>query len=406
MNEPPPDAVRLDDWFVLLDPTFDVSTTVELPADAIVGGWPVLDEGAVGPFEPNPHYRPRDEAAPTDPINATLRLLVSADDVADDLVRMVRGSVVALGCDEENRPAIGKSPDGELCVVVATAESQKRNVPTPRWWPIAGDRLPDVIPEGVDILLNPASSAPFRLRTDHCAGERTASRSFAIAAGLPCPALCGICGPVSGIGKARPRLDFDAETRTHILGITSRDCAVCRMDVEIHTRSMNEFGGCPTGAARTRATRQHDQLAGRILLDGTLEIPICGHQIPVGRPVHTDGPPAEESGTDLDLERIRTGMSMSVYGVPENVAAIEPGRRDGAMCPLVRAVSIQCHPAVGHVAFAERDARPCLISTDITPLTRESHSDDAPLSIAQRNAEYISGPESHQLAVRRGTDQG
>lgn len=170
MNEPPPDAVRLDDWFVLLDPTFDVSTTVELPADAIVGGWPVLDEGAVGPFEPNPHYRPRDEAAPTDPIDATLRLLVSADDVADDLVRMVRGSVVALGCDEENRPAIGKSPDGELCVVVATAESQKRNVPTPRWWPIAGDRLPDVIPEGVDILLNPASSAPFRLRTDRLRG--------------------------------------------------------------------------------------------------------------------------------------------------------------------------------------------------------------------------------------------
>ncbi|WP_174184218.1 type VII secretion system-associated protein [Nocardia barduliensis] len=170
MKEPPPEAVRLDDWFVLLDPTFEISTTVELPADAIVGGWRILDDGAVGPFEPNPHYRPGDETAPTDPIDATLRLLVSAENVADDLVPMVRGSVVSLGCDEENRPAIGSSPDGVPCVVVATAEAQKRNVPVSRWWPISGDRLPEVIPDGVDILLNPASSAPFRLRTDRLRG--------------------------------------------------------------------------------------------------------------------------------------------------------------------------------------------------------------------------------------------
>lgn len=164
MEEPMPGAIRQDDWFILLDP---VRQTDPLPAapDTIVGGWMVAEDGAVGPFEPNPRYIPADDSTPTDPVDALLRRIAAGESLADDLVEWILNAIVEIGCDEQDRPLIGRAPDGVTCAVVATAALQKQDVDADRWWPVLGRELPDILPPSTDILLNPNGSAPFRLIT-------------------------------------------------------------------------------------------------------------------------------------------------------------------------------------------------------------------------------------------------
>ncbi|WP_051133710.1 type VII secretion system-associated protein [Nocardia paucivorans] len=157
---PTPDAIRQDNWFVLVDPGYPADAP---PREAMIGGWVIEEEGKVGPFRPNPYYRPSSPDIPTDPIDTLIRLMVSGEQVAEELVATVRDSVVEIGTDEQERPVIGKSPDGALCVVVVTAEVQKAGLDVENWCPILGSELAEVLPEGLDIMLNPAGAAPFRL---------------------------------------------------------------------------------------------------------------------------------------------------------------------------------------------------------------------------------------------------
>lgn len=160
-------ATRLDDWFVLLDPAWEPPTpSSPPPAEVIVGGWMVDDDGDPGPFQPNPSYVPASEATPTDPTDALLRRIGEGASAGSALISLVRNSVVELGCDEHDQPMVDSSPDGVSCVLVATAELQKLGVPVVRWWPVLGSELPGVVPPGTDILLNLNGHAPFRLSTD------------------------------------------------------------------------------------------------------------------------------------------------------------------------------------------------------------------------------------------------
>ncbi|MGI5221500.1 type VII secretion system-associated protein [Nocardia sp. CA-290969] len=164
MAEPPPEAIRQGDWFLLLDPAYRPEPADSaLPVAGIVGGWMVTAEGVVGPFEPNPEYIPADESSPTDPVDSILRRIASGEQLAEDLIESLRNAVVEIGCDEEGRPLIGTAPDGAYCVVIATAGAQKRAVEVDRWWPVLGDELADIVPPDTDLLLNPGGVAPFRL---------------------------------------------------------------------------------------------------------------------------------------------------------------------------------------------------------------------------------------------------
>lgn len=158
-------VIRQGDWFVLVDPAWETGAQSALPSDMMVGGWRQEDDGTIGPFEPNPKYRPNAETVPTDPIDAVLRRIAVSGGgrLGDELVAMVHDSVVAIGCDEHGRPLIGSGPDGIGCVVVATAEVQKTGVDVDRWCSAPGAKLADVVPAGVEIFLNPAGAAPFRL---------------------------------------------------------------------------------------------------------------------------------------------------------------------------------------------------------------------------------------------------
>ncbi|WP_328406937.1 type VII secretion system-associated protein [Nocardia sp. NBC_00403] len=178
MGNPPPEAVRHNNWFVLVDPGWNQGDpTASPPVEVIVGGWELHDNGGTGPFRPNPRYRPSAPTVPTDPIDAVLRLIAEGQQPRTELVAAVRDAIVEIGCDVHGQPLLGTAPDSTPCVVVATAELQKAHLDVDQWIPVHGSALPDIIPSGADVLLNPAGAAPFRLRTEALRSATTRDHS-------------------------------------------------------------------------------------------------------------------------------------------------------------------------------------------------------------------------------------
>ncbi len=167
MGDSEPEVVRQNNWLIMVDPAWGSTAESPPPVENIVGGWMVNEDGSTEPFRPNPKYRPDSESTPSDPIDAILRRVASgAQRLGDELVPRIRDSVVEVGCDGHNQPLIGTAPDGARCIVVATAELQKVGVDVDRWWPIHGAELAEIVPPGVDIFLNAAGRAPFKLAAD------------------------------------------------------------------------------------------------------------------------------------------------------------------------------------------------------------------------------------------------
>ncbi len=165
--EPMPGAVRRDDWFVLLDPTWQTENpSGDPPVEAIVGGWRLDKNGSLGPFQSNPRYIPRNDSTPTDPIDALLRLIANGDDCSDQIIPTLRNTVVQLACDSQDQLCIAPAPDDVTCALVVTAEVHKQRLNVPHWWAILGAQLPEVIPVGIDVLFNPGGEHQFRLTTE------------------------------------------------------------------------------------------------------------------------------------------------------------------------------------------------------------------------------------------------
>lgn len=160
-------AIRQDNWFVLLDPAWrPANPAAQAPPEAVVGGWMLDEDGKPGPFQPNPDYVPGDESTPTDPADAVLRLLAAGQDVGDQLVPTVRDAVLEIAVDEQDQPIVSAAPDGVPCVLVATAPVHRERVDVRDWWPVVGAKLPEIVPQGMDVLLNPGGPASFRLSTE------------------------------------------------------------------------------------------------------------------------------------------------------------------------------------------------------------------------------------------------
>jgi hypothetical protein len=154
-------AIRQDDRLLLPDPTWQLPEPP--PMGLTVGSWPLDESGRPGPFEPNPDYVPFDDETPTDPADALLRQLMNGRDVGDRLIGCVRDAIVEIAVDDQDQPFVTPDPNGVMCVLVATAPAQRTESQLKNWWPIVGARLPEVVPDEVDILLNPDGPAPFRI---------------------------------------------------------------------------------------------------------------------------------------------------------------------------------------------------------------------------------------------------
>lgn len=153
------------EWTVLLDPYWTGRDEQGLPTSAMIGGWP-LDEGKPGPFQPNPGYVPPSADAPTDPVDFWLHVAAKGGQVAEQLLHAIRDAVLEIACDENGQPLVGTAPDGVRSVLVVTARRHRQRLLLEHWLPASGARLPEAVPDGVDVMINSGGPAQTRLFRD------------------------------------------------------------------------------------------------------------------------------------------------------------------------------------------------------------------------------------------------
>ncbi|MBB2934768.1 hypothetical protein FHX82_001788 [Amycolatopsis bartoniae] len=157
----------LENWFLLMDPAWrPTSENDPPPIEAVVGLWPVEDEGKIGKFRANPEYVPADENSPSDPLDAVLRLVLQGRAEADHIQLMLRDTLFDIAMNGDGRPLVTKSPDDILCVVVATGEQHRQRIASPDWRRIDLDELVELLADEVDVLFNPGGPASVRLTGD------------------------------------------------------------------------------------------------------------------------------------------------------------------------------------------------------------------------------------------------
>jgi hypothetical protein len=152
------------DWAVLIDPNWTPRTPDEQPpATAMVGGWPLNEEGRPGYFHPNPDFVPPTDATPSDPIDAVIRLLNRGEVAEDELIPTVLDAMLEVAVTKRGHLVIGRAPDGAPCVVVVTAAVHRQRAGAEHWAPVTAEQLLAALPDNTDILLNPDGPAPLRL---------------------------------------------------------------------------------------------------------------------------------------------------------------------------------------------------------------------------------------------------
>jgi hypothetical protein len=133
---------------------------------AVIGMWPLRPDGSLGPFRSNPSYRPRFENSPTDPLDAVIRLFLEGEVELEQLREMLDDSVVGLALNGDGRPLLLRSPDDQLCVVVATSSPHRSRVFSPGWRDVTPDELVSMLPDEADLLVNPGGPGWVRLSGD------------------------------------------------------------------------------------------------------------------------------------------------------------------------------------------------------------------------------------------------
>lgn len=162
-----PDESRTEDFFLLMDPDWRPRPGDDVPpSEAVIGAWPLDADGSIGPFRGNPGYAPRDEDAAADPVDAVLRLTMRGRMAPGQLQLMMRDAQFQVALNGDGRPLIATSPDDVRCVVVATGARQARRVSAPEWRRMDLTGVVSLLPDDVDVLLNPGGPVPFRLTGD------------------------------------------------------------------------------------------------------------------------------------------------------------------------------------------------------------------------------------------------
>ncbi|WP_018908512.1 type VII secretion system-associated protein [Salinispora arenicola] len=155
------------DYLLLTDPEWEPEKPDEaLPFEAVIGLWPVLENGNVGEFRPNPEYEPRYENSPSDPLDAVIRLTLFGDVEPDQLVAVLRDSLVELALNGDGRPLVVRADDGVLCAMLATSALHQREIVAPDWRRVGLTELVSTLGDGTDVLVNPGSATATRLGAD------------------------------------------------------------------------------------------------------------------------------------------------------------------------------------------------------------------------------------------------
>ena len=160
-------AADEETWMVLMDPAWHTENQDEPPPlESVVGMWPVEENGSVGRFRSNPEYRPSDESAPVDPLDAVFRLLLRGPGQVEQIRAMLGDVLLDVAFNGDGRPLVIRSPDGLPCVVAVSSMRYGTGTVAWEWRQVDLGELVDLLADGVDVLFNPGASAAIRLTGD------------------------------------------------------------------------------------------------------------------------------------------------------------------------------------------------------------------------------------------------
>jgi hypothetical protein len=163
--EPPADndtGTGDGEWVFVVDPLWTEGSPP--PMEAVVGGWYVDAGGMTRRFHPNPEYVPIAPGSPTDPVDATMRLVRQGEVTAEEFLSTLGEVSLGMALDSDGEPFLAESPDGEPCLLVTTAPAHRTGLDVSGWLELSIGELAEVLPdEGIDVLLNPGAPVSMRL---------------------------------------------------------------------------------------------------------------------------------------------------------------------------------------------------------------------------------------------------
>ncbi|MFJ6378998.1 type VII secretion system-associated protein [Kitasatospora sp. NPDC092039] len=152
-------------WIGLVDPHWQGEG--EPPDWAVIGRWRAGEDGSVEEFAPNEEYRPSplalDWPAPTDPVDAAVRLAATGYGPSGEVYRELASARVAVLLDDSGSIGGFGLPDGEPAVAVFSARSWLEAAGSPAHAVVAPGTLLERLPPGLGIVVNPGAPAAMRL---------------------------------------------------------------------------------------------------------------------------------------------------------------------------------------------------------------------------------------------------
>lgn len=152
-------------WVYSFDPAYDPDGNV--PPFAVIGAWPVDDEGKRGEFIPNPDYLPSPIALelpePTDPVEAAMQWAATGHAPLEAVATALAGATVYLIPDEEAEDELAAYEDEEGSFVPVVTDPRHAPPTVPHLRPVTVAELSRVLPDGMAVKINPGTAVSVRV---------------------------------------------------------------------------------------------------------------------------------------------------------------------------------------------------------------------------------------------------
>ncbi|MBF5033131.1 MULTISPECIES: hypothetical protein [unclassified Micromonospora] len=98
-----------------------------------------------------------------EPLGVLLRRMMRGDATIEQVQSALRVARLDLAMNGDGRPLVVRSFDDEPCVAVATTAEERARTFAPEWRRVEAVELAELLPDGIDVLVDPDGTEPVRL---------------------------------------------------------------------------------------------------------------------------------------------------------------------------------------------------------------------------------------------------
>ncbi|MEU7761342.1 MULTISPECIES: type VII secretion system-associated protein [Micromonospora] len=98
-----------------------------------------------------------------EPLDVLLRRMMRGDATIEQVQSALRGARLDLAMNGDGRPLVVRSFDDVPCVTVATTDEERARTFAPEWRRVEVVELAELLPDGIDVLVDPNGPEPARL---------------------------------------------------------------------------------------------------------------------------------------------------------------------------------------------------------------------------------------------------